>query len=114
PRLVPVEPAEDPVAVGAGEPRQAVESTARAAVGVADEGDGVAERVADPLRPVVELGRQRPHLEIPAAPLRDLVDVQRERTAGDDRAAHPGNWSWSMNRSLKSARPDSSTYATSS
>ena len=80
----------------------------RAAIDAARDADVVAERVTDPLRPVVQLGRQRPHLELPAAPLRDLVDVERERAAGDDRP-HPGNCSWSMKRSLKSARPDSST-----
>ena len=50
-------------------------------------------------------GGTRAHVEVPAAPRRDRVDVERERSAGDDRPGHAGNASWSMNRSLKSARP---------
>src|SRR5262249_37173134 len=64
-------------------------------------------------------GRQRVDRHRPAATPGDGVDVHGEGAAGDhaDRlrlSAHPGNASWSMNMSLKSARPDSSTYSTSS
>ena len=66
----------------------------------------------DPLGPVVQLGRQRTTSSSQPRRLRDRVDVQRERAAGDDhRGVMSGNPSWSMNRSLKSARPESSTYA---
>ena len=82
--LMLLEAAEDPVTVRPGEARELVERAAGAAVRVADEIDVVAERVADALRAVVQLGRQRLHVEVPAATLRDLVDVQRERAAGDD------------------------------
>ena len=104
-------PAEELVAVGARQPRQVVERAARPAVGVRDDVVAVrrVDRRADPLGPVVQLRRQRAHLEVPAAALRDLVDVERERAAGDDDRGHSGNVSWSMKRSLKSVRPESST-----
>src|SRR5581483_6268564 len=107
-RLVLGEAAEELVAVGPGQAAPVVERAPGAAVGVADE-LGVADRLADPLGAVVQLGRQRAHLEIPAAAPGDAVDVQRERAAGDNGLRHPGKASWSMNRSLKSLRPESST-----
>ena len=83
--------AEELVAVGARKARQVVERAARAAVRVGD--DVAVRRIdgrADPLGPVVQLGRQRAHLDVPAAALRDLVDVERERAAGDDDCLIPG------------------------
>src|SRR5947209_3426160 len=73
-----------------------------------------AEHRCGPLGPVVQLRRHRAHVQLPAAPSRDLLDVERQRPAGDDDPRHPGKASWSMNRSLKSERPESSTYSTSS
>src|SRR5215831_9693997 len=69
---------------------------------------------ADALGPVVELGWHGPDLDIPAAAGSDLPHVERERAATDDDLSHAGKASWSTNRSLKSSRPDSSTYSTSS
>ena len=104
---------EELVAVGALEPRAARRARPGAAVGVRDDrvgpGGRRVDRSADPLGPVVQLGRQRTHLELPAAPARDRVDVEGERAAGDDHPGHAGNPSWSTNRSLKSVRPESST-----
>src|SRR4029077_11557652 len=67
----------------------------------------------DLLGPVVELRRQRVHVEIETPPARDRPHVQRERPAGDDSDRHAGKASWSTKRSLKSGRSDSSTYSTS-
>src|SRR5581483_9635952 len=67
----------------------------------------------DPLRPAVKERRDGNHLDLPSPPARDRLDVEGERSAADDGAAHPGNASLSMNRSLKSGRPESSTYSTS-
>ena len=68
------------------------------------------DRCGDALGPVVEQRRERVDVDRPAAPAGDRTHVDRERAAGDDAdAAHPGNASSSMKRSLKSVRPDSST-----
>src|SRR5438874_7180183 len=104
------------VAVRAGEAGVALE--VGAAMRVGDDrvvaGRRLLDGGADPLRPVVQLGRHRAHVDVPAAAGGDLLHVQRECAAADDHPSHPGNASSSMNRSLKSARPDSSTYSTSS
>ena len=88
-------PGEELVAVGALEPRVAVEGAARAAVRVRDHDVVVARRLGDrrgdPLGPVVQLGRQRAHVEVEAAPLGDRAHVQRQRSARDDDALHAGN-----------------------
>src|SRR3954471_15291773 len=121
--------AEHLVAVIAGEPAhaRALEHRVERAVGAAVRiGDGehviVAgqpcelrlDRGGNALGPVVEQRRERVDVDRPAAPAGDRTHVDRERAAGDDtHAAHPGNASWSMKRSLKSVRPDSSTYVTS-
>ena len=87
-------PAEELVAVGAGQARQVVERSARPAIGIGDDVSlGRVDGGTDPLGPVVQLGRQRPHLDLPAAALRDLVDVERERAAGDDDGRQSGNLS---------------------
>ena len=87
-RLVPA--AVDLVAVGAVEAAEAVE--VGAAVGVGDDDVVPCGRVfdggPDPLRPVVQLGRDGADVQVPAAPLRDPLDLERERSAGDDGAAH--------------------------
>src|SRR2546428_566113 len=118
-RLVHGLPRKEVVAVVALEPREAVERAAGAAVGVSDSDLLVAagellDRGRDPLGPVVQLRRQRHDLDVPAAPGRDRAHVQGEGAAGDHRRPHPGKASGSMNRSLRSARPESSTYSTSS
>src|SRR5206468_1155272 len=108
--------AEDLVAMGAGEPLEAGE--VGTAVRIRDDGvlagGGLLDGGADPLGPVVQLGRDRAHVDVPAAAGGDLLHMDGEGAAADDDACHPGNFSWSMNRSLKSARPESSTYSTSS
>src|SRR3954468_21641853 len=126
-RLLHLAATEDVVAVLAAETGTAtpveltVEPAEAAAVGIGDGGRALAEPVErgghrrrDPLGPVVKLRRQRMDLDVPAAPPGDGVDVERERAAGDDPCGHPGNASSSMNLSLKSSRPESSTYSTSS
>src|SRR5262249_47210132 len=70
------------------------------------------DRRPDALRPVVQLGRHGADIDVPAAAGGDLPDMERERAAADDDPRHPGKESWSMNRSLKSSRPESSTYST--
>src|SRR5205085_3393462 len=104
------------VAVRAGEAGIALE--VGAAMRVGDDrvvaGRRLLDGGADPLRPVVQLGRHRAPVDVPAAAGGELLHMQRERAARDDDARHPGKASSSMNRSLKSARPDSSTYSTSS
>src|SRR5262249_1970153 len=111
-------PREDAVAVGAVGADEAVERTARPAVGVGQHDVIISRRRGDcrrdPLRAAVQLGRQGADVEVPAAPGRDLLHVARERATGDDDLRHAGNASWSTNRSLKSLRPESSTYSTSS
>src|SRR5205085_11754066 len=110
------------VAMGALEPRVAGEVGAAVRVGDDDvvAVRGLLDGGADPLRTVVQLGRNRAHLDVPAAAGGDLLHVDRKGPAGHDNrrpcvppgrdtVAHPGNASWSMNRSLKSVRPDSST-----
>src|SRR5439155_20790547 len=73
-----------------------------------------AHRRGDPLRPVVHERGQRVDVDLQPAPPGDPPDVGGARSAGDHRdPAHPGNASWSTNRSLKSSRPESSTYSTS-
>ena len=94
------------------------------AVGVGDGDDSVGgqrvgHRRRDLLGAVVQQRRHRHDVDVPAAAPRDRAHVEGQGAAGDDRGAggrggaHPGKASWSMNRSLKSARPDSSTYSTS-
>ena len=82
----------DLVAVRAGELRVAGE--VGAAVRVRDDDvvavGGLLDRGADPLGAVVQLGRHRAHLEVPAAPRGDLLHVQRERAAADDDLRHAG------------------------
>jgi hypothetical protein len=121
------------VAVLALEPlaAQVVERAVGAAVAVGEHDAVVARaqlgserfhRGCDPLRPVVQRRGDREKVDRPVAPAGDRADVGRQRAAGDDGDAarfgrgarlsqgdHPGKASWSMNRSLKSARPDSST-----
>jgi hypothetical protein len=98
---------------------QLVERAVGAAVGVGDR-DVVVARAEpvelgrdgrrDPLGPVVQQRGDRVHVDVPAAPAGDPAHVGGQRATGDDgRGAHPGNASWSMKRSLKSVRPDSST-----
>src|SRR5438105_7576928 len=116
--------AEDLVAVRAREAREAREVGAAVRVRDGDvvAGGRVLDGGTDPLWPVVQLRRDRAHLDVPTAPGGDLPHVQRQRAAShhDLRAMstptciHPGKASWSTNRSLKSARPESSTYSTSS
>src|SRR5439155_24726582 len=91
-----------------------ISSAMRVCADGAVAGGRLVDRAADPLGPVVELGRDGADLDVPAATGRDLLHVEGERPAGDDNLRHPGKASWSTNRSLKSARPDSSTYSTSS
>jgi hypothetical protein len=68
------------------EPRVTLEIGAAMRVG--DDGVLTGGRVfdgrANPFRPVVELGRNGPDLDVPAAPGCDLLDVQRERAARDN------------------------------
>src|SRR6185312_1012792 len=107
---------------GAGEGR--VERAVGAAVAVcarehvvalAQLVDLLAHGRRDPVGAVVQQCRDRVHRDGPSAAARDRAHVDREGPAGDDPdAAHPGKASWSMNASLKSARPESSTYSTSS
>src|SRR5207253_4795128 len=108
--------AENLIAMSAREPREAVEVGATVRVG--DDrlvaGGRLFDSGADPLGPVVQLGRDGPHLDVPAAPGGDLLHVQRERATADDDLRHPGKASWSTNRSLKSERPEGWTYSTSS
>src|SRR4051812_46925335 len=87
-----------------------------AVVALTQRVDALADRRRDLVRPVVQQRRHRVQVDAPAAPARDRAHVDRERAAGDDAdpRAHPGNASWSMKASLKSARPESSTYSTSS
>src|SRR5437764_7474575 len=129
--------AEDLVAVRAREAREAREVGAAMRVRDGDvvAGGRVHDGGTDPLWPVVQLRRDRAHLDVPTAPGGDLPHVQGQRAAShhDLRAMstpttsgtwfrpclfetciHPGKASWSTNRSLKSARPESSTYSTSS
>src|SRR5262249_27706610 len=124
----------DLVAVRALETGEAVE--VRAAMRIGDDDVVVARRgldcAANPLGAVVQLGRYRPDLDVPASTIRDLADGERQGPTRDNdltacdlvaprpgrclctRDAHPGSRNWSMKRSLKSARPESSTYSTSS
>src|SRR5262249_25887584 len=108
--------AEDLVAVCAGETGIAVEVGAAVRVGDDDvvSGGCLVDGGADAFRTVVELRRHGADLDIPAAAGSDLFDMKRERSAADDDLRHSGNASWSMKRSLKSSRPESSTYSTSS
>ncbi len=103
---------EELVAVGAGQAPEALEAAAAAAVGVGEHdllaGGRLAGGRGDALRAVVELWWQRPHVDLQAPPACDRLHVQRQRSAGDDDASHAGKASWSMKRSLKSARPESS------
>src|SRR5262249_6262467 len=108
--------AEDLVAVGTTETPMAVEVGATVRVG---DDDVVSRRRLvdggpDALGAVVEIGRHGADLDVPAAPGRDLPHVERKRAATDDDLGHAGKASWSTNRSLKSSRPDNSTYSTSS
>ena len=84
--------AEDLVAVRAGETRVAVEIGA--AVRVRDDdvvpGGRLVDGGADPLRPVVQLRRDRADLDVPAAAGRDLPHVERECAAADDDRVIPG------------------------
>ena len=73
--------AEDLVAMRAGEPGVSVEVGAAVRVGDDDvvAGGGLVHRGPDPLRPVVQLGRDGADFDVPAAPGGDLPDVERER-----------------------------------
>src|SRR5262245_35438871 len=107
----------DLVAVRALEP--AVAGEVGSAIGVGDDDDvvpgGLGDGGTDLLRAVVQRGRDGSHLDVPAPASGDRLDLERERPAGDDDArGHPGKASWSTKRSLKSPRPESSTYSTSS
>src|SRR5262245_46580816 len=94
----------------------AVEVGAAVRVGDHDcvSGRRLVDSSAEALGAVVELGRHGADLDVPAAAGCDLPHVERERAATDDDLSHAGKASWSTNRSLKSSRPDSSTYSTSS
>ena len=71
-------------------------------------------RRADPLGPVVELGRQRAHVEVPAAALRDRADVQRERAAATTTTSSSRERELVDEEVVEVGAPESSTYSTSS
>src|SRR6185312_8384995 len=123
-RLRDLRAREDVVAVLTAQALEAelVERTVGPAVAVAQHDPVVApaellgqlgDGARDLLGTVVQQRGDRHHVDVPPAAARDLAHVHGERSAGDDRGAHPGRASSSTKRSLKSARPDSSTYCTS-
>src|SRR5262249_11791016 len=119
-RLANFLPREHVVAVIARQPREPepIQRAVRAAFPVRERHDvptgrGLGHRGSDPLRAVVQQRRHRDDVQVPPPAPGDPADIQSQRPARDDGAGHPGNASWSMNISLKSARPDSSTYSTS-
>ena len=71
--------------------------------------EGGLDVIRDQLRTVVEQGGKRVNVHVPPAALGYPPDIERQGAACEDRGSHPGNASWSMNASLKSLRPDSST-----
>ena len=111
---------EDVVAVLAAQALEPelVEAAVGAAVAVGEDDAVVAvaqvagqplDLLGDPLGAVVQQRGHGHDVDVPAAAPRDLADVDREGPARDDGGAHPGKASSSTKRSLKSARPESST-----
>src|SRR5438105_7634733 len=66
---------------------------------------GVLDRGPDPLGAVVQLRRDRAHVDVPATPGGDPLHMLRKGTTRYDHLRHPGDVSWTMKGSLKSARP---------